>query len=318
MSKGKAPSSLNTGDSVPVFVTVTGEQEAKRLDAGLACLWPEYSRSYLQKLVKSGAIVLNGRPAKGSTLLALGDVISAVLPPLEAAAAQPEAIALDVVYEDKDIIIINKPRGMVVHPAAGNYDGTLVNALLFRKDLSGIGGALRPGIVHRLDKETSGLLVAAKNDLAHRGLQSQWPRHQVSRVYMALVEGMVNEPGGTIDAPIGRHPVNRKKMAVLPDGGRSAVTHYRVMERFAGYTFLRVQLETGRTHQIRVHMSYLGHPVAGDIVYGHKKWPVEVTGQYLHAAEISLLHPISGAPLHFTAPLPDDFTAFLQNLRTRR
>ena len=234
----------------------------------------------------------------------------------EPAEALPQNIPLDVVYEDADLIVINKPVGLVVHPAPGHPDGTLVNALLFHcaGSLSGVGGALRPGIVHRIDRDTSGLLVAAKNDFAHLSLSAQLQDHSLCRTYEAVVVGNVREDRGTVDAPIGRHPTDRKKMAVTDKNSRVAVTHYEVLRRYPGYTYLRCRLETGRTHQIRVHMAYIGHPLYGDTVYGTKKGAADMTGQCLHAVALDLTHPRTGERMHFTCPLPEEFTRLLQKL----
>ena len=299
-----------------------------RLDAYLAKR-PDLSRSAAARLIEEGAVLVNGRPEKRSYLLAEQDEITLTLPEPTPDEALPENIPLDVVYEDEDIIVVNKPKGMVVHPAPGNPTGTLVNALLYhcKGSLSGIGGVERPGIVHRIDKETSGLLVAAKNDAAHRALAAALEVHDVRREYHALVTGGFADDEGTVNLPIGRHPVDRKRMAVLREGqgkSREAITHYRVLERFGGITHLLLRLETGRTHQIRVHMSHLSHPLLGDTVYGGGRTPFErrhaalLEGQCLHAAALTLPHPRTGERLRFESPLPESFEKLLTILRTER
>ncbi len=292
------------------------EQEAGcRLDKYVTDHIPDISRSRVQGLLKEELILVNQAPAKASQKLSTGDEIFCRIPPEREIQVQGQNIPLDIVYEDQDLIVINKPQGMVVHPAAGHEQDTLVNALLYYcGDLSGINGMLRPGIVHRIDKDTSGLLVAAKNDLAHIGLCNQWQGHHITRVYQALLHGVVAVSGGTIDAPIGRHPIDRKKMAVEPKHGRPAVTHYRVVNRYPEYTHVELRLETGRTHQIRVHMAYLGHPVAGDPIYGPKKNALHANGQVLHAQVLGFHHPRSGAYMEFTSPLPEYFQDLLRRL----
>jgi len=263
---------------------VTGEQAGMRLDVYVSGLVPEMTRSRVQKLIIEGGVTVNGIPSKSNYKVREGDTVSVKVPRPEPLEVTAEQIPLDIVYEDKDLLVVNKPQGMVVHPAAGNYTGTLVNALLEHcDDLSGINGVIRPGIVHRIDKDTSGLLVVAKNDKAHLGLARQIKEHTVSRKYIALVHGNIAEPRGIVDAPIGRDPHNRKKMAVITRNSKPAVTKYRVVERFENYTLVECSLETGRTHQIRVHLAYLGHPVAGDPAYGPKKNPLGLKGQALHA-----------------------------------
>ena len=270
------------------------------------------SRSYIQKRIEEGMVLVNGKPSKANMKLKAGDWVEVVLPPPRVTELLPEDIPLDIVYEDKDIAVINKEKGMVVHPAPGNETGTLVNALMYRlKDLSGIGGELRPGIVHRIDKLTSGLIVVAKNDAAHRALAEQMKLHTAHRSYLAIVEGNIKEDSGTVNAPIGRHKTDRKRMAVTPNG-REAVTHWRVLERYGAFTLLALALETGRTHQIRVHMAYIRHPVAGDTVYGPEKPKLGLTGQALHAAKLTLTHPSTGETLSFYAPVPAWFCAALK------
>lgn len=284
------------------------------------------TRSAAARLVEEGHVVVNGRPVAKNYRLRAGDEISLEIPEPQPLAAEPEAIALDIVYEDDSIIVVNKPSGMVVHPAPGNHGGTLVNALLAHcgDSLSGIGGARRPGIVHRIDKDTGGLLVVAKNDAAHLFLSEQLKAHKIERVYHAIATGNIKEDRGTIDAPVGRHPVDRKRMAVIRTPGvkaRPAVTHYEVLERFGAFTYLRLRLETGRTHQIRVHLSSAGHPLMGDTVYGGGRTPFEkrharlLSGQCLFAKELRLIHPKTRAPLCFVCELPEAFSEILALLR---
>ena len=275
------------------------------------------TRSAVQHLAERGLIRRGEDPIVKNEKLRAGERITVFLPDPEPSEMRPEAIPLDVVYEDGDLLVVNKPKGMVVHPAAGNPDGTLANALLAHcgEQLSGINGVCRPGIVHRIDKDTSGLLIVAKNDLAHVGLAEQIKAHSFTRRYEAIVCGHLKQPQGTVDAPIGRHPTDRKKMAVTDRNARSAVTHYTVLAEYRGYSHLRLQLETGRTHQIRVHMAYLGHPVAGDPVYGHDKPPVPLQGQCLHARTIGFVHPRTGEYMEFTSDLPEYFERFLSVLR---
>lgn len=299
--------------------------DGMRLDAFLATD-PTLSRSLAARMIEGGEVTLNGAPVKRSTPVRAGDLVAWQVAEPSPADARPEDIPLSVVYEDTDIIVINKPKGMVVHPAAGNPTGTLVNALLHhcRGELSGIGGVERPGIVHRIDKDTSGLLVAAKNDAAHRALAAALEKHEIRREYRALALGTPRQDVGTVDLPIGRHPRDRKRMAVLGEGmgkSRSAITHYRVLEHFPGASYLSLELETGRTHQIRVHMAHLGHPLLGDTVYGGGRSPFErrhaplLSGQCLHAARLRLVHPRTGEPLCFDAPLPQEFERLLELLR---
>ena len=274
------------------------------------------TRSRAAALIADGCVTVNGKRASKSDKVKPGDTITVTVPEPAAYDIAPENIPLDIVYEDGDLLVVNKPKGMVVHPAAGNYGGTLVNALMFHcgDSLSGINGVMRPGIVHRIDKNTSGLLMVAKNDLAHISLAEQIKTHSFTREYHAVVYGGFHTDGGTVDAPIGRHPVKRKQMAVV-EGGRNAVTHYSVTERFEGFTHLSLRLETGRTHQIRVHMAYIGHPVAGDDVYGPKKVITELCGQCLHAGKIGFIHPRTNEYMEFTSPLPEYFTKFLSKLK---
>ena len=296
-----------------------------RLDAFIASQ-TELTRSGAVKLIESGSALVNGKPSQKKYVVCPGDTVEIILPEPKEYEAVAEDIPLDVVYEDEYIIVINKPAGMVVHPAPGNYTGTLVNALLYhcRDSLSGIGGVMRPGIVHRIDKDTSGLLVVAKCDEAHASLSDELKYHGIEREYRALVLGGFSEDEGTVDLPLGRHPIDRKKMAVITDGsGREAITHYKVLERFEGISYLALRLETGRTHQIRVHMSHKGHPLLGDPVYQksktqfEQKHPSLFEGQMLHAVRLSLTHPKSGERMHFECPLPDGFTRALEILRKK-
>ena len=288
-----------------------------RLDQYLAAHLPELSRSRIQNLIKSGDVLVNGSPAKPKNPVSRGDSITVRIPEPEPAEAQPQDIPLDILYEDEDVVVINKESGMVVHPAAGNPDGTMVNALLWHcaGRLSGIGGAIRPGIVHRIDKDTSGVLMVAKNDMAHQSLAAQLAEHSITRKYNAVVYNGFTEDEGTVDEPIGRNPQDRKKMAVTQKHSRHAVTHYRVIERMEKFTLIEAQLETGRTHQIRVHMTYIGHPLLGDMVYGPKKQPIHLEGQALHARVLGFIHPRTGEYLEFEAPLPPYFKALLERLR---
>ena len=295
-------------------MTVICEEDGLRLDRFLADVLEELSRSQIQRLLEEGAVRRDGRPVRKSDRTAAGTRYEVEVPPPKELGILPENIPLDVAYEDGDVIVINKPKGLVVHPAAGHWSGTLVNALLYHcRDLSGIGGTLRPGIVHRIDKDTSGLLIAAKNDFAHQALAAQLKDHSLARTYEAIVCGSVREDRGTVSAPIGRSPADRKKMAVVPDG-REAVTHWEVVGRYRGYTHLRLRLETGRTHQIRVHMAWRSHPILGDTVYGHKKPELGQSSQCLHARALMFRHPRTGEPVTVTCPLPDYFQDVLQKL----
>jgi len=295
---------------------IESPKDAGRVDLFLAGAFPGLSRSRIQNMLKAGEITVNGKEAKANLQLPGGEQICLYIKKPVPLSVEPEEIALDILYEDKDIVVVNKPQGMVVHPAAGHYGGTLVNALLHHcGDLSGINGIMRPGIVHRIDKDTSGILVVAKNDAAHQGLVSQWKKHSIKRLYIALLHGVIAEGAGIVDAPIGRSAKDRKKMAVDPQKGRSAITHYQVLERFAAFTLAQLRLETGRTHQIRVHMSYLGHPVAGDPVYGPKKSSLHLSGQALHAQVLGFNHPISGVWMEYSTPLPPYFEELLETLR---
>ena len=298
------------------IISFRTEEAGERLDALLPRIVPGLTRSAAQKLISSGMVEVNGTPVKKNYRSSPGEEVSVTLPEPEPAELVPQDIPLDVVYEDPDLIVINKPRGMVVHPAPGHPDGTLVNALLYHcgESLSGVGGERRPGIVHRIDKDTSGLIIAAKNDFAHQGLAAQLADHSLCRTYEAVVYGRVRDDSGTVDAPIGRHPVDRKRMAVTERGSRRAVTHYEVIARYRGFTHIRCRLETGRTHQIRVHMESIGHPLLGDMVYGRKCAAKGLEGQCLHARELEFTHPRSGKRVHLSTVLPDYFTDVLARL----
>lgn len=285
-----------------------------RLDKFLSKELEDISRTQIQDIIKSGKVLVNEKASKASTIIFENDIIQIEIPDPVEVEILAEDIPLDIYYEDKDVIVVNKESGMVVHPAVGNYSGTMVNALMYHcKDLSGIGGVIRAGIVHRIDKETSGLLVSCKSDLAHKSLSEQFLNKTVKRKYYAVCHGEINHNFGKIEAPIGRDPQNRQKMAVV-EGGKHAVTHFKVLERFNGFTLLELQLETGRTHQIRVHMAYIGFPVCGDPLYGPKK-VIGKNGQYLHAKTLGFIHPRTGEELEFESPLPDFFEEFLEELR---
>ena len=289
----------------------------ERLDKFLSAMLPDQSRSYLQKIIKDGNVLVNGEPKKSSYRLEDGDEVTADLPELICPDIEPENIPLDILYEDDSILMVNKPKGMVVHPSAGHYTGTLVNAVLWhcQGQLSGINGVSRPGIVHRIDKDTTGVLVVCKNDAAHNAVAAQLKEHSITRKYRAIVHGVIKEDEGTVDAPIGRHPTERKKMASGVKNGKRAVTHYRVLERFQGYTYVECQLETGRTHQIRVHMASIHHPLLGDTVYGPAKDSHHLEGQTLHAMVLGLIHPVTGEYLEVEAPLPEYFENLLKKFR---
>ena len=298
-----------------IFLTATPEEKGRRLDQFLADQLEELTRSAAQRLAEEEHVLLNGKPLKKNYKMTGCETLEVHLPDPEPIDAVPQNIPLDIAYEDGDLLVINKPKGMVVHPAPGNLDGTVVNAVLYHcgESLSGIGGAFRPGIVHRIDKDTSGLLIIAKNDRAHLYLSEQLKDHTLARTYEAVVIGGMKEDKGTVNAPIGRSPKDRKKMAIVPDG-RHAVTHYEVLARYPGYTHIRCKLETGRTHQIRVHMASLGHPIVGDEVYGPSKSKFDLQGQCLHARELTFLHPADGQPRLVKSDLPDYFTDLLHKL----
>ena len=298
-------------------LTAATEHAGVRLDAFLSADGA-LTRSQAARLIAEGRVRVNGKPAAKSARLSGGETVTVDVPQLRETALPPQDIPLDVVYEDDDVIVVNKPTGLVVHPAPGHPDGTLVNALLHHcgDSLSGIGGEKRPGIVHRIDRDTSGLIIAAKNDAAHLALSAQLKDHSLSRTYECLVTGNMKQDSGTVDAPIGRSSADRKKMAVVPTG-RRAVTHWEVVARYPGVTHLRCRLETGRTHQIRVHMAYIGHPILGDTVYGAKKPVPGLTGQCLHATGLRFVHPRTGEPVELPCPLPPEFTAMLQKLQNK-
>ena len=297
--------------------TIETDDVNKRVDVFLNEEMEDISRSALQKNIEKGNITVNGEKISKNYKLRIGDIVEAELPPPENIDIVPEDIPLDIMYEDDDLIVINKPQNMVVHPAPGHYTGTLVNALMFHcgDNLSGINGVLRPGIVHRIDKDTSGVLVIAKSDLAHKGLSEQLAEHSMKRVYNANVYNSFSEESGTVDRNIDRSKNDRKKMAVVMQGGRNAVTHYKVIEKLGKYTLVELQLETGRTHQIRVHMSYIGHPLLGDPVYGPKKCPFNLNGQVLHAKVLGFIHPRTGEYMEFNSELPDYFSSLIERLK---
>ena len=297
-------------------LTLTADRPGERADALLARLVPDLTRSAAQKLLERGAVTLNGGLVRKNDRPAPGDALEVVLPDPEPIDLVPQDIPLDVVYEDGDVIVVNKPVGLVVHPAPGHPDGTLVNALLYHcgTSLSGINGELRPGIVHRIDRDTSGLIIAAKNDRAHLALAAQLQDHSLARTYEAVAVGGLREDSGTVDAPIGRHPVDRKKMAVDRKNGREAITHWTVLARYPGYTHVECRLETGRTHQIRVHLASIGHPLLGDTVYGAKKPVPGLAGQCLHARRLRFVHPSTGEPVELECPLPEWFQDVLRKI----
>ena len=295
----------------------TAAEGGLRIDAWLADQLPGITRSAAQRLLAQEQVTLNGKPVKKNYKVCAGDTFLVEIPEVAEVPLVPQDIPLDIVYEDEDVVVVNKPRGMVVHPAPGHPDGTLVNALMYHcgDSLSGVGGEKRPGIVHRIDKDTSGLLIVAKNDAAHLGLSAQLSDHSLHRIYWAVVVGNLREDSGTVDAPIGRHPNDRKKMAVTNVHSRNAVTHWSVLARYRGYTLVRCKLETGRTHQIRVHMAHIGHPLLGDEVYGHAKLPEKgLIGQCLHAKELEFIHPRTGETVHLCTELPEYFTEVLTRL----
>ena len=298
---------------------LTADQAGERLDAFLARMGEGLTRSAAQKLIEQGQVLRNGKPGKKNDKLNPGDIIEYTVPEAKPIDIVATEMPLDIVYEDEDVLVINKPKGLVVHPAAGHQEDTLVNGLLYAMgdDLSGINGELRPGIVHRIDKDTSGLLAVAKNDLAHTMLASQLKDHSMARTYDAIVCGSMKEDSGTVDAPIGRHPTDRKKMCVTQRNSKPAITHWEVVTRYKGYTHIRCKLETGRTHQIRVHMAYIGHPILGDTVYGHKKPELGQSSQCLHAGALCFAHPRDGRPILVFAELPQYFKDVLEKLEKR-
>ncbi|MGN0158016.1 MAG: RluA family pseudouridine synthase [Brotaphodocola sp.] len=296
---------------------MVGEESGIRIDRYLSDRCEELSRSYLQKLLKDGGVQVNGKIVKSNYKVSSGDQILLEVPDAVEPEIEAEPMNLDIIYEDSDIILINKPKGMVVHPAAGHYSGTLVNGLMYhcKNDLSGINGVMRPGIVHRIDMDTTGVLIVCKNDKAHNAIAEQLKVHSITRKYYAVVHGVLKDDIGTIHAPIGRHPIDRKKMSINEKNGKEAVTHYRVLQRFRRFTYIECQLETGRTHQIRVHMSSIGHPLLGDQVYGPAKCPLSgLQGQTLHAGVLGIVHPTTGEYMEFSAPLPKYFENLLKKL----
>lgn len=295
---------------------VTSEQDGERLDKLLSIIYPDFSRSFFQKLIKENSIKVNEKIQKANYKVQTDDVISVLIPDAIETSIEPENIPLDILYEDNDVLVVNKPKGMVVHPSAGHYSGTLVNAIMYhcKDSLSGINGEIRPGIVHRIDMDTTGSLIVCKNDESHVAIAEQIKKHSCNRIYVGIVCGNVKEDEGTIDAPIGRHPVDRKKMAINEKNGKPAVTHYKVLKRFGKYTYMQFKLETGRTHQIRVHMASIGHPLLGDELYS-KNCPFKhLQGQTLHARTIGFIHPRTKEYMEFSAPLPKYFDDLLQKL----
>ena len=294
-------------------------ENGERIDKFLSNEMADFSRSYIQKIIKDGHVSVNGKKVKANYKVTYDDVVTVEIPDLVEPNIVPENIPLDIIYEDQDILIVNKPKGMVVHPAAGHYSGTLVNALMYHcgDSLSGINGVMRPGIVHRIDMDTTGSLLVCKNDVSHQKLAEQLKEHSIQRVYHAIVHGNVKDDEGIIDAPIGRHPIDRKKMSINHQNGREAVTHYKVIERFGDYTYIQCKLETGRTHQIRVHMSSLRYPLLGDQVYGPQKCPFKLQGQTLHAKILGIVHPTTNEYMEFDAPLPEYFEKLLQRFREK-
>lgn len=295
---------------------VTSEQDGERLDKLLSIIYPDFSRSFFQKLIKENSIKVNEKIQKANYKVQTDDVISVLIPDAIETSIEPEYIPLDILYEDNDVLVVNKPKGMVVHPSAGHYSGTLVNAIMYhcKDSLSGINGEIRPGIVHRIDMDTTGSLIVCKNDESHVAIAEQIKEHSCNRIYVGIVCGNVKEDEGTIDAPIGRHPVDRKKMAINEKNGKPAVTHYKVLKRFGKYTYMQFKLETGRTHQIRVHMASIGHPLLGDELYS-KNCPFKhLQGQTLHARTIGFIHPRTREYMEFSAPLPKYFDDLLQKL----
>ena len=298
---------------------VEAEQEGERLDKFLSIIYPEFSRAFFQKLIKSKQVSVNETPQKASYCVKIDDIVTVEIPDAVETTIEPENIPLDILYEDDDVLIVNKPKGMVVHPSAGHYSGTLVNAIMYHcKDtLSGINGEIRPGIVHRIDMDTTGSLIVCKNDEAHVNIAQQIKEHSVNRIYVGIVSGYVKEDSGTVEGAIGRHPIERKKMAINEKNGKPAITHYKVLERFKNYTYMQFKLETGRTHQIRVHMASIGHPLLGDILYSSGRSPFKhLQGQCLHAKTIGFIHPKTGEYMEYSAPLPEYFEKMLCLLKS--
>ena len=296
---------------------VSYEFEGERLDKYISMLFAEQSRSFFQKLIKDGHVSVNNKLEKANYRLKLEDFVQIEIPDAVEAQIQPENIPLDILYEDEDLLVVNKPKGMVVHPSAGHYTGTLVNAVMYhcKNSLSGINGEIRPGIVHRIDMDTTGSLIVCKNDESHLAIAEQIKIHSINRIYRGIVCGVVKEEEGTIHAPIGRHPIDRKKMAINEKNGKDAITHYKVLERFEKYTYMEFKLETGRTHQIRVHMASIGHPLLGDPLYSNGKSSYKLQGQTLHAMTIGFIHPKTGKHIEISAPLPEYFEKILRDNR---
>lgn len=298
---------------------VEAEQEGERLDKFLSIIYPEFSRAFFQKLIKSKQVSVNETPQKASYCVKIDDIVTVEIPDAVETTIEPENIPLDILYEDDDVLIVNKPKGMVVHPSARHYSGTLVNAIMYHcKDtLSGINGEIRPGIVHRIDMDTTGSLIVCKNDEAHVNIAQQIKEHSVNRIYVGIVCGNVKEDSGTVEGAIGRHPIERKKMAINEKNGKPAITHYKVLERFKNYTYMQFKLETGRTHQIRVHMASIGHPLLGDTLYSSGRSPFKhLQGQCLHAKTIGFIHPKTGEYMEYSAPLPEYFEKLLCLLKS--
>ena len=298
---------------------VEAEQEGERLDKFLSIIYPEFSRAFFQKLIKSKQVSVNETPQKASYCVKIDDIVTVEIPDAVETTIEPENIPLDILYEDDDVLIVNKPKGMVVHPSAGHYSGTLVNAIMYHcKDtLSGINGEIRPGIVHRIDMDTTGSLIVCKNDEAHVNIAQQIKEHSVNRIYVGIVCGNVKEDSGTVEGAIGRLPIERKKMAINEKNGKPAITHYKVLERFKNYTYMQFKLETGRTHQIRVHMASIGHPLLGDTLYSSGRSPFKhLQGQCLHAKTIGFIHPKTGEYMEYSAPLPEYFEKLLCLLKS--
>lgn len=322
MAEDMKDKAMQDEDEGLLTFAIEDDEIGLRIDQYLADALEGVSRSQVQKWMSQGRITSQkskGNPLKKNYTLERGDVITVQVPEPEILDIKPENLPIDIVYEDDQVLVVNKPQGMVVHPAPGNYSGTLVNAILYHvKDLSDIGGVIRPGIVHRIDKDTSGLLMIAKTNLAHQSLSDQLREHSVDRVYVALVHGGFTKESGTVNRPIGRHPQNRLKMAIVERGGRDAVTHYQVLERLGPYTLVECRLETGRTHQIRVHLAAIGHPLIGDPLYGAKKEKQKSDGQFLHAKVLGFEHPLTGERMVFSAPIPENFEKLLARLRNNR
>ena len=302
-----------------LILNVDEAADGVRIDKFLSDTLTEYSRSFIQKIIKDELVLANDKHVKSNYKVAAGDVLNITVPECKTPEIEPENIPLDIIYEDDDIIVVNKPKGMVVHPAAGHYSGTLVNALMYhcKDNLSGINGILRPGIVHRIDMDTTGSLLICKNDKAHQIIAEQLKEHSITRRYHAIVHGKIKEDNGVVNAPIGRHPIDRKKMSTKAKNGKHAVTHYTVLRRFKDYTYIECELETGRTHQIRVHMASIGHPILGDSMYGPSKCPFKLQGQTLHAKVLGITHPSTGKYIEVDAPLPEYFNKLLKQLEER-